>query len=84
MEEIKGKINTAISHAKTIDESIQNQEGKQSAMPMQETEDIQVQKKRRTWRDFYATDNRDERAVILQEICKGALTAEEVEEILDA
>lgn len=75
---------TAISHAKTIDESTQNQECTQSAMPIQETEDIQVQKKRRTWRDFYATDNRDERAAILQEICKGTLTAEEVEEILDA
>ncbi len=75
---------TAISHTKTIDESSQNQECTQSAMPIQETEDIQVQKKRRTWRDFYATDNRDERAAILQEICKGALTSEEVEEILDA
>ncbi len=75
---------TAISHGKTINESTQNQECTQSAMPIQETEDIQVQKKRRTWRDFYATDNRDERAAILQEICKGALTTEEVEEILDA
>ena len=35
---------TAISRAKTIDESTQNQECTQSALPMQETEDIQVQK----------------------------------------
>ena len=75
---------TDISRAKTIEDRTQNQECTQSALPMQETEDIQVQKKWRTWRDFYATDNRDERAAILQEICKGALTAEEVEEILDA
>jgi hypothetical protein len=75
---------TAISRAKTIDEGTQKRECTQSALPMQETEDKQVQKKRRTWRDFYAADNREERAAILQELYQGVLTAEEVEEILNA
>ena len=35
---------TDISRAKTIEDRTQNQECTQSALPMQETEDIQVQK----------------------------------------
>ena len=69
--------------AKTIDDRDQNQMRKQSVLSMQEPEDIQTPNKPRTWRDFYATDNRDERAAILQEICNGALTPSEVEELLD-
>ena len=40
---------TAISRANTIDEGIQNQECTQSALPMQEAEDIQAPKQPCTW-----------------------------------
>ena len=74
---------TAISHANTIDEGIQNQECTQSALPMQEAEDIQAQNSR-VHGEILATGNRGERAAILQELFQGVLTAEEIEGLLDA
>jgi hypothetical protein len=42
------------------------------------------QGRKATWKDFYATEDREERETILQEMCNGQLTPSELKEIMDA
>lgn len=42
------------------------------------------QGRKATWKDFYATEDREEREAILQEIYNGQLTPSELKEIMDA